>query len=143
MDTVTSATVSSGGSRRTALVRALGLSSLNLFLDEYKDEVTLSHKLEMLKQICAGMIALSGGGIVHRNLTIRHILVFAFDADNAEATVVKITDFGAPLTSSTSLTPRLKGTMFPSVGCRRRRYEVAASPRLQMFGPLELWRGSS
>eukprot|EP00900_Chrysochromulina_parva_P014236 jgi/Chrpa1/22813/Chrysochromulina_OHIO_Genome00009326-RA len=68
--------------------------SLDQFLEAREDEVTMAHKLKMLEQICAGMVALSGAGMVHRDLAARNILVFAFDAHDPAATVVKITDFG-------------------------------------------------
>ena len=68
--------------------------SLDQLLEAREDEVTMAHKLKMLEQICAGMVALSGVGMVHRDLAARNILVFAFDARDPAATVVKITDFG-------------------------------------------------
>ena len=68
--------------------------SLDHFLEAHEDEVTLPHKLKMLEQICAGMVALRGEGMVHRDLAVRNILVFAFEAHDPAATVVKITDFG-------------------------------------------------
>ena len=96
--------------RHPSLVRYLGLctegpdqllltelaphGSLDQFLEAREDEVTMAHKLKMLEQICAGMVALSGAGMVHRDLATRNILVFAFDAHDPAATVVKITDFG-------------------------------------------------
>ena len=40
------------------------------------------------------MAALSGSGLIHRDLATRNVLVFAFDKDNPAATRVKITDFG-------------------------------------------------
>jgi serine/threonine protein kinase len=96
--------------RHPSLVRYLGLctegpdqllltelaphGSLDQFLEAREDEVTMAHKLKMLEQICAGMAALSGAGMVHRDLATRNILVFAFDARDPAATVVKITDFG-------------------------------------------------
>ena len=68
--------------------------SLDQFLEAHEDEVTLPHKLKMLEQICAGMVAISGAGMIHRDLATRNILVFVFDASDPAATRVKITDFG-------------------------------------------------
>ena len=65
--------------------------SLDAFLEGHEDAVTLPHKLAMLQQVCGGMIALSGAGVVHRDLATRNILVFAFDANDPAATIVKIT----------------------------------------------------
>jgi ubiquitin len=68
--------------------------SLDQFLEAHEDEVTMAHKLKMLEQICAGMVAISGAGMIHRDLATRNILVFVFDASDPAATRVKITDFG-------------------------------------------------
>jgi serine/threonine protein kinase len=68
--------------------------SLDQFLEDHEDDITLAHKLRMLQQVCEGMVALSGAGLAHRDLATRNILVFDFDAANPAATVVKITDFG-------------------------------------------------
>lgn len=68
--------------------------SLDHFLEAHEGQVTLPHKLKMLEQICAGMIAIVTLKLIHRDLATRNILVFAFDANNPAATRVKITDFG-------------------------------------------------
>ena len=101
--------------------------SLDQFLEEREDEVTLPHKLKMLEQICAGMIALSGTGMVHRDLATRNILVFAFDAGNPAATVVKITDFGLAVermyqTHATVQGDELPFRWMPPEALRKRRF---------------------
>ena len=63
------------------------------------------------------MIALSGTGMVHRDLATRNILVFAFDATNPAATVVKITDFGlSTMRVGERLHDAYKGAMVGSPG---------------------------
>ena len=51
----------------------------------------------MLRQICSGMEALAAEGIVHRDLALRNVLLFGFDADDVEKVVVKVSDFGLSL----------------------------------------------
>ena len=96
--------------RHSALVRYLGIctegleqllitelaphGSLDSFLEQHEGEVTLQHKLIMLQQVCGGMATLSDSGLIHRDLAIRNVLVFAFDEANPATTRVKITDFG-------------------------------------------------
>ena len=54
----------------------------------------------MLRQICSGMEALAAEGIVHRDLALRNVLLFGFDADDVEKVVVKVSDFGLSLSIS-------------------------------------------
>ena len=51
----------------------------------------------MLRQICSGMEALAAEGIVHRDLALRNVLLFGFDADDVDKVVVKVSDFGLSL----------------------------------------------
>ena len=53
-----------------------------------------SPKLEVLRQVCEGMAALAIERLVHRDLALRNVLVFAYDRTNPRATLVKVTDFG-------------------------------------------------
>lgn len=117
------------GPEQLLLTELAPLGSLTKFLEghEDEDEVTLAHKLEMLKQISAGMIALSGAGLVHRDLAARNILVFAFDAGNPEATVVKITDFGLAVDREYETHATVEGEgaplrWMPPEALRRRRF---------------------
>ena len=68
--------------------------SLDEYLERHEHEVTLAHKLVIMQQVCGGMVALTAAGLIHRDLAMRNVLVFAFDAALPGATVVKITDFG-------------------------------------------------
>jgi len=56
--------------------------------------VTLAHSLAILQQVCAGMVALTNAGLVHRDLASRNVLVFRFDASDPTKVLVKISDFG-------------------------------------------------
>ena len=82
------------GPEHLLLTELAPYGSLDHFLETHEDQVTLPHKLKMLEQICAGMIAIVSLALIHRDLATRNILVFAFDASNPAATRVKITDFG-------------------------------------------------
>ena len=101
--------------------------SLDTFLEDHEDAITLPHKLAMLQQICGGMIALSGAGMVHRDLATRNVLVFAFDANDPAATIVKITDFGLAVdrmyqTHATVQGDELPFRWMPPEALRRRRF---------------------
>ncbi|EOD07210.1 hypothetical protein EMIHUDRAFT_62203, partial [Emiliania huxleyi CCMP1516] len=129
--------------RHSALVRYLGIctegpdqllltelaphGSLNMFLEAHEDAVTLPHKLKVLEQTCAGMIALSGAGMVHRDLAMRNLLVFAFDAIDPAATVIKITDFGLAVDRHYQTHATVQGEdvpfrWMPPEALRRRRF---------------------
>lgn len=82
------------GPEHLLLTELAPYGSLDHFLETHEGQVTLPHKLKMLEQICAGMIAIVSWALIHRDLATRNILVFAFDASNPAATRVKITDFG-------------------------------------------------
>ena len=128
--------------RHAGLVRYLGMcidgpdqllvtelavfGSLDRFLEEHEEEVTLAHKLVMLQQMCAGMVALSEAGLVHRDLAARNILVFAFD-ENPSATIVKITDFGLTVDRHYQTHATVQGEdvpfrWMPPEALRRRRF---------------------
>lgn len=68
--------------------------SLDVFLEQHEDTLTLPHKFHMLAQACSAMEAISFAGLVHRDLAARNLLVFEYDAQEPRKTVVKITDFG-------------------------------------------------
>jgi serine/threonine protein kinase len=73
--------------------------SLSDSMERLEATITLSHKVVMLQQICAGMSALAESGVVHRDLAIRNVLLFAYDPDNVSATSVKLCDFGMSVSS--------------------------------------------
>ena len=56
--------------------------------------VSLAHKLSIIRQIASAMEALTMSDIVHCDLAIRNVLVFAFDESKPADVQVKIGDFG-------------------------------------------------
>ena len=63
-------------------------------LKDKDEDLSLLHKLAMMRQISSAMEALADFDIVHRDLAARNILVFDFDAANPQRTRVKVSDFG-------------------------------------------------
>ena len=59
----------------------------------YVNALSLTHKVTMMTQICAGMAHLARHNELHRDLAARNVLVFAFDENDPRKTVVKIADF--------------------------------------------------
>jgi serine/threonine protein kinase len=57
-------------------------------------DLTPAHERVMLQQMSSGMEMLAGEGLVHRDLALRNILLFAFDKDDVKCTSVKVSDFG-------------------------------------------------
>ena len=73
------------------------MGSLDKALERLEDEgavLSLAHKLAIMQQVVSGMEALVAHGLIHRDLAIRNVLVFALEADDVGATSVKIADFG-------------------------------------------------
>jgi serine/threonine protein kinase len=105
---------------------------LNRFLQAHEAEVTWQHKLAMLQQVCGGMEALSEAKLVHRDLAARNLLVFAFDAADPKATVIKITDFGLAVRRERLEPPAVSPD--PAVQAARRRdsNNAAFRPRAQL-----------
>ena len=64
----------------------------------------------MLHQIAAGMEGLAAEGLVHRDLAMRNVLVFAFDPADPAATRVKVSDFGLAV-SACVLVSSSKGSL--------------------------------
>lgn len=62
--------------------------------ESLEGQLTLPHMLAMMQQVCQGMEHLAEMGIVHGDLAARNALLFEFQADDARATSVKISDFG-------------------------------------------------
>mmetsp|Transcript_6996 Transcript_6996/g.13883 ORF Transcript_6996/g.13883 Transcript_6996/m.13883 type:complete len:1437 (+) Transcript_6996:205-4515(+) len=60
-----------------------------------RDEALLSKDLhlECLQQICSGMLCITNANLIHRDLALRNIVVFCYDAKNKNIKV-KVTDFG-------------------------------------------------
>ena len=115
------------GPEQLLLTELADYGSLDQFLEDRRDEVTLEHKLTMLRQICGAMIALSAVNMVHRDLAARNILVFAFDANDPAATVVKVTDFGLAVDRMYQTHASVQGAevpfrWMPPEALRRRRF---------------------
>lgn len=56
--------------------------------------VSMAHKLSIIRQIASAMESLTMSDIVHCDLAIRNVLVFAFDESKPADVLVKIGDFG-------------------------------------------------
>ena len=70
-------------------------------------------KLAILQQITSGMEALAGQKLIHRDLALRNVLVFALDVNDIAATSVKITDFGLTVNAYTAGVKIVKGGEIP------------------------------
>ena len=71
-------------------------------LDEDGVAISFEHKCAMLRQVSAGMQAVAGAGLIHRDVACRNILVFAFEAGDAAKTVVKVSAFGLAVNGHTA-----------------------------------------
>jgi len=71
--------------------------SLKDALESIEDDLSWTHQIVILRQICSGMEALTGAGLVHRDLALRNVLLFNFSPTEAAQTSVKIADFGLPV----------------------------------------------
>jgi len=56
--------------------------------------VSMAHKLSIIRQIASAMESLTMSDIVHCDLAIRNVLVFAFDESKPADVLVKVGDFG-------------------------------------------------
>lgn len=70
------------------------LGSLADAMHTIEDALTQPHEVAILQQICSGMEMLACERLVHRDLALRNVLLFAFDKDVVCATSVKVSDFG-------------------------------------------------
>ena len=101
--------------------------SLDTFLEEHEEEMTLEHQLIILQQVCSAMQTLAHAGLVHRDLAARNVLVTAFDAAKPAITKVKVTDFGLAVsrhyqTHSTVAGDEVPFRWMPPEALRRRRF---------------------
>jgi len=64
--------------------------ALNSLLETQRNEISISHLLEMCKQVAQGMEYLESKKIVHRDLACRNLLV----KDTPDGLLIKISDFG-------------------------------------------------
>ena len=81
-------------SEQIILTEFAPMGALSDLLEDRRADLSLPHKLAMMRQISAAMEALADFDIVHRDLAARNILVFDFDAANPQRTRVKVSDFG-------------------------------------------------
>mmetsp|Transcript_15399 Transcript_15399/g.36603 ORF Transcript_15399/g.36603 Transcript_15399/m.36603 type:complete len:425 (+) Transcript_15399:1997-3271(+) len=73
------------------------MGSLNKVLADLEDDGRSASDLVLMKcamQVCDGMLQLVEEGLIHRDLTLRNVLVFGFDPENHQQVQVKITDYG-------------------------------------------------
>lgn len=70
-------------------------------------------KLIILQQVAAGMEALADKQLIHRDLALRNVLVFALNVDDAAVTSVKVSDFGLTVNSYTAGFKYVEGGPLP------------------------------
>ena len=70
-------------------------------------------KLVILQQIVSGMEALTDQKLIHRDLALRNVLVFALDVDGVASTSVKVADFGITVNSHTAGHNSVQGGPLP------------------------------
>jgi serine/threonine protein kinase len=78
------------------------LGDLKRYLEEIEADITVAHRLTITQQICSGMEALTQARLIHRDLALRNILVFAYDSSDFTRTSVKISDFGLTVNAYTA-----------------------------------------
>jgi len=82
-------------------------------LEAIEDTITPAHRLAMLQQICSGMEAVADAGLVHRDLALRNVLLFAYDPDDVALTSVKVADFGLTVNAYTAKRAYVQGGAMP------------------------------
>ena len=65
--------------------------------DEDGRDVSNLVKVEVDRQVSDAVAHLHHHGVVHRDLAIRNVLAFQFDAENWKSIRVKLTDYGISL----------------------------------------------
>ncbi|CAF1494387.1 unnamed protein product [Adineta ricciae] len=90
--------------------------------------------IEMFLQIIEAMICLSSNHVVHGDLACRNVLVFHFDENHPERTIVKITDFGLSRYSQLySTTPGAAMTVLNIVPIRYAAPEILSSDSVENY----------
>ena len=69
-------------------------------LEERDERATTDVLLEAAMQTLDGMLQLVEHRIVHRDLALRNLLAFAFDAEDASRVTIKLTDYGLSATGT-------------------------------------------
>jgi serine/threonine protein kinase len=72
-------------------------------LSEKREKASTEVLLRAALQVLEGMVWLRKEKILHRDLALRNLLVFSFDAQDPDKVLVKITDYGEPGSPSMSL----------------------------------------
>jgi serine/threonine protein kinase len=72
-------------------------------LSENREKARVEVLLRAALQVLEGMVWLEKKKILHRDLALRNLLVFSFDAQDPDKVLVKITDYGEPGSPSMSL----------------------------------------
>ena len=90
------ACVMDGTAEQLIITELAPLGALDAFIEEdgLGADRTPSHEAAILLQICNGMIALHGDGIVHCDLACRNILVFVYDPRKPRGIHIKISNLG-------------------------------------------------
>ena len=87
-----------GGTSQLLVTEFAPHGGLDAALERLEDQgrpLPLGHQLTILRQVCTGMHELTAEQLVHRDLALRNVLVFALDPAAAAAKVsVKVSDFG-------------------------------------------------
>lgn len=76
--------------------------SLDKALEEIEDSITPAHRLAMLQQVCSGCEALVAAKLIHRDMALRNVLLFFYDAGDFKKTSVKLSDFGLTVNAYTA-----------------------------------------
>ena len=71
-------------------------------IEDGGESIPVPIKLVILQQVASGMEALVDQKLIHRDLALRNVLVFALDLADAAATSVKVADFGLTVNSYTA-----------------------------------------
>ena len=89
------------------------MGSLDAVIEDVEDEITLQHKVAVMVQIAAGMEALTGQKLIHRDLATRNVLVFGLDMADVTSTSVKVSDFGLTVNAYTATHKYVQGGALP------------------------------
>lgn len=101
------------GSDVLLLTEFAPMGSLRTVIEEVEDDITLQHKVVIIQQVVAGMEALALQKLIHRDLALRNVLVFALDMDDVTATSVKVSDFGLTVNAYTASARYVQGGALP------------------------------
>lgn len=92
------------------------MGALNALVSDLEDDgesIPFQHKVSVLTQVVSGMKALVDAGVIHRDLAIRNVLVFGYDAKDISKTAVKVSDFGLAVNAYTATHAYVQGGALP------------------------------